>query len=108
VLSAADRALLEQGDVDPRIVLALGQLASQHTITVAGFPRGPGDVPGVRRRVEIGAVDGIRVPGDPTKTGVLLRYLSGLRAPYAPQALDARGAGVLVRFSANPTFVPAP
>jgi hypothetical protein len=108
VLGAADRTLLQRGAVDSRITLVLGQLASQHTVTVSGFPAGPGDVPGVRRRVVIGAVDGIRVPGDPSQTGVLLGYLSGLRSPYAPQALNANGAGVLVTFSANPTFVPSP
>jgi hypothetical protein len=108
VLRASDRKLLQQGAVDARIVLALGQLASQHTVTVSSFPTGAGDVPGILRRVVIGAVDTVRVPGDPTQTGVLLRYLSGLRAPYAPQSLNAGGAGVLVTFSANPTFVPSP
>ena len=108
VLRAADRDLLRRGVVDSRITLALGQLASMHTVTVTGFPAGEGDKAGVRRRMLIGAIDGVRVPGDATQTGVLLRYLSALQPPYAPQGLDARDEGVLASFSANPTFVPSP
>jgi hypothetical protein len=103
-----DRALLQGGEVDSRIAIVLGQLLSQHTVTIGGFPALAGDTGTVRRQAVISAIDGRPVPADADATGTVLRYLSSLRGDYATSTIDATDAGVLATFAPDPTFVPSP
>lgn len=98
VLGGADRARLRTGQVDQRVVVVLGQLLATHTVTVAGFPAVTGDPSSLRRQVLIGALDGHAVPADIQQTGIVLRYLSGLRGSFGTSSIDATPNGVLATF----------
>jgi hypothetical protein len=77
-VSAAARAALAAGDVDPRLLTALAALAAQHRVTIASFDDPSPGAPAVPLRgVEIG----------PAARGALRPLLSFLRAqrpPYLP------------------------
>jgi hypothetical protein len=104
---AADaRAELQAGEVDSRVAIVLGQLASVHRVTVAGFPALPADPAGPRRQVLISAVDGHPVPADAARSDLLHRYLAGLRGDFRTASIDATDAGVRATFAPDPTFVP--
>jgi hypothetical protein len=105
-LAGPARELLRAGDVDSRVSIVLGQLASGHRVTVLDFPAFAGEPGGPRRRVLISALDGHRVPADVERKAVLLRYLSGLRGDFATASIDETDAGVLATFAPDLTFVP--
>ncbi|RIX28299.1 hypothetical protein [Amnibacterium setariae] len=105
-VAGQDRARLLQGQVDTRIALVLAQFVTAHSITISGFGTVPGDDSGVRTAVTVSEIDGRRVPGDGTKTGVLLRFLSDLRGDFATRSIDATDDGITAVFAPDPDLVP--
>jgi hypothetical protein len=105
-VDAQDRARLLAGEVDIRIVLVLAQFATTHSVAVRDFGVASGDTSGVRTSMTIGSVDGRAVPSDGTKTGVVLRFLSGLHGQFATESIDANDEGITVRFTPRPDLVP--
>jgi hypothetical protein len=96
-LSADAKQLLEEGSVDRRISVVLGQLLSEHDLTVADFPAGdPRDA--FRRRVLVSEMDGEQLaPGGAPMT-TLSTYLSGLAGTFAVESVTVDAHGVLATF----------
>jgi hypothetical protein len=90
------RGLLEDGEVDRRILLVLGQLLSEHDLTVADFPQS-GDEP-VRRSLLVTEADGDALATGGASIPVLSAYLSGLTGDYAVETLAVDESGVLAVF----------
>lgn len=103
VLHAADRVLLQRGQVDQRVAVVVGQLLAAHAVTVAAFPMVPGDPADPRRQVLISGLDGHAIPEDIQRTGILLRYLSSLRGSFSTSRIDATPNGVLATFGVGST-----
>ena len=77
-VSAAARADLTAGDVDPRLLTALAALAAQHKVTIASFgDPSPGAPDAPLRGAEIG-------PAGRGTLRPLLSFLRAQRSPYLP------------------------
>ncbi|MEF2976791.1 hypothetical protein [Subtercola sp. YIM 133946] len=106
--------LLADGQVDARILLDLGLLLSDHTVTVADFPADDDGVSDPRSQVLITAVDGVELDADAQArvdgTALLLTF-SSLTAPTRVTVADE---GILAQFDGAepagllPTPAPAP
>lgn len=95
-VSAEARTLLEDGDVDRRILLVLGQLLADHDLTVADFPQS-GDED-IRRSLLVTEADGDALTTGGASIPVLSAYLSGLTGDYAVETLSVDESGVLAVF----------
>jgi hypothetical protein len=87
-LSDHARSALVNGNVDPRVAVAVVSVTGAHTLTVSDFPAGPGeaDTGAWRRAVVITKIDGRSVvPGSSTVKDVQA-LLAGQKAPYRPAA----------------------
>lgn len=77
-VSAAARADLTAGDVDPRLLTALAALAAQHQVTIASFgDRAPGTADTPLRGAELGTASRGAL-------GPMLSFLDAQRTPYLP------------------------
>jgi hypothetical protein len=88
-VSAAARPALANGEVDPRLLVALATLAHLHPLDIAGFGRpSPGASVGVPLRsadIAGGAPPG---SGHPVSLHNLMVILQAQRAPYLPSSLE--------------------
>ena len=90
--------LLSSGAVDRRIAVVLGQLLSEHDLTVAGFPAVEGEDPSIRRQLLVTAMDGSALRPGGASMSVLGSYLSGLTGTFAVDAVTVTSDGVLATF----------
>ncbi|GAA0956752.1 glycosyltransferase family 39 protein [Frigoribacterium faeni] len=94
-VSGVFRQALEDGRIDPRAVIVLGQLASTGAVTVADPQALPGESEGLFRQLVVTPADGQTVDG-------LAAWIEGLGATYAPESVTPVDDGLLVTFSALP------
>ncbi len=88
-VSAAARAALADGEVDPRLLVALATLAHLHPLDIAGFSRpSPGASVGVPLRSA--DIAGAAPPGSrhPASLHSLMVILQAQRSPYLPSSLE--------------------
>lgn len=90
--------LLASGSVDRRIAVVLGQLLSEHDLTVAGFPAVDGEDPTIRRQILVTAMDGSALRPGGASMSLLGSYLSGLTGTFAVDAVTVTSDGVLATF----------
>ena len=87
-VSAAARSALADGEVDPRLLVALATLAHLHPLDIAGFSR---PSPGASAGVPLRAADitGAAPPGSrqPVPLHSLMVILQAQRPPYLPSSL---------------------
>jgi hypothetical protein len=88
-VSAAARAALAEGEVDPRLLVTLAALAHLHPLGITGFGRpSPGASPGVPLRSAV--ITGATPPGSrhPVSLRGLMVILQAQRSPYLPSSLE--------------------
>jgi len=88
-VSAAARSALADGEVDPRLLVALATLAHLHPLDVTGFSRpSPGASVGVPLRSA--DIAGPAPPGSrhPVSLHSLMVILQAQRTPYLPSSLE--------------------
>jgi hypothetical protein len=88
-VSAAARAALADGEVDPRLLVTLAALAHLHPLDITGFGRpSPGASAGVPLRSAL--VTGATPPGSrhPVSLRSLMVILQAQRSPYLPSSLE--------------------
>ena len=88
-VSAAARSALADGEVDPRLLVALATLAHLHPLDIAGFSRpSPGASVGVPLRSA--DIAGAAAPGSrhPVSLRSLMVILQAQRSPYLPSSLE--------------------
>ena len=108
-VSEVARRLLADGSVDSRISIVLGQILSEHTLTVADFPVVGGDDPSVRRQLLATEMDGAVLATGGASMSSLTAYLSGLVGTFAVESVAVNGSGVLATFGlSSPTPSPTP
>jgi hypothetical protein len=92
-------AALQAGLVDPRLVLVLADLASPRRLAVEDFPVEPLEPPyALRRRVLLGAVDGLPAAGDPQS--LIRTWFAGQQSPFVPNSIEVRGEALLIGYPA--------
>uniref|UniRef100_UPI000478E31D hypothetical protein n=1 Tax=Arthrobacter sp. H41 TaxID=1312978 RepID=UPI000478E31D len=92
-------SLLEAGQVDARILAAIGQRASSDALTIAGFPPVHGEHGTMRRQVLFSASDGVALaPGSPAADD-LQQWLESLSGFFAVSSVTQTDDGVLATFS---------
>jgi len=88
-VSAAARSALANGEVDPRLLVALATLAHLHPLDIAGFSR---PSPGASTGVPLRSADiaGAAPPGSrhPVSLHSLMVILQAQRSPYLPSSLE--------------------
>jgi hypothetical protein len=88
-VSAAARSALADGEVDPRLLVALATLAHLHPLDIAGFSR---PSPGASTGVPLRSADiaGAAPPGSrhPASLHSLMVILQAQRSPYLPSSLE--------------------
>ncbi len=92
-------SLLEAGQIDARILAAIGQRASLNALTIASFPVVHGESGTMRRQVLFSASDGVALaPGSPAADD-LQRWLESLNGFFAVSSVTQTQDGVLATFS---------
>ena len=87
-VSAAARPALANGEVDPRLLVALAALAGLHPLDITGFGRpSPGASAGVPLRSAEIAGAAPPGPGAPVSLQGLMAILQAQRPPYLPSSL---------------------
>jgi hypothetical protein len=87
-VSAAARAALAGGEVDPRLLVVLAALAGLHPLDITGFGRpSPGASAGVPLRSADIAGAAPPGPGTPVSLPSLMTVLRAQRPPYRPSSL---------------------
>jgi hypothetical protein len=87
-VSAAARAALADGEVDPRLLVVLAALAGLHPLDITGFGRpSPGASAGVPLRSADIAGAAPPGPGTPVSLQSLMAILRAQRPPYRPSSL---------------------
>jgi len=94
-LGDSARSLLEEGAVDRRVLLVVGQLLTDRTLTVEDFPD-TGDA--VRRALLVTAADGDALGTGGASVPLLTAYLSGLSGAYEVESVSVDSDGVLAVF----------
>ncbi|THG28753.1 hypothetical protein [Naasia lichenicola] len=107
-VSEVARRLLADGSVDARISIVLGQILSEHTVTVADFPVVDDEDPSVRRQLLVTEMDGATLATGGASMSSLTAYLSGLTGSFAVQAVSVDASGVLATFSPDDGSTPSP
>ncbi len=108
-VSEVARRLLADGSVDARISIVLGQILSEHTLTVADFPVVGDEDPSVRRQLLVTEMDAATLATGGASMSSLTAYLSGLTGSFAVQAVSVDESGVLATFSpADGASTPSP
>ncbi|MBO0984798.1 hypothetical protein, partial [Rathayibacter sp. SD072] len=92
----AARALLEQGRVDARLLLLLGQQLASAPLSVADFPVGPNETDGVRHLLVLSGYNGAGVPADPTATTEATTWLGSQSGEFVPTSVESTPQGLLV------------
>ena len=92
----AARALLEQGRVDARLLLLLGQQLASAPLSVADFPVGPNETDGVRHLLVLSGYNGADVPADPTATAEATTWLGSQSGEFVPTSVESTPQGLLV------------
>ncbi|MFD1713894.1 hypothetical protein ACFSBZ_05365 [Amnibacterium flavum] len=99
------RRLLEDGSVDPRIMIVLAQLLTAHDLTVADFPAvddSPAAAGSVRRQLLVSEADGAALETGGGSIPALSAYLSGLSDEFAVESVSVDADGVLATFAPPP------
>ncbi|BDZ46616.1 hypothetical protein [Naasia aerilata] len=89
--------LLTSGEVDRRIAIVLGQLLSQHDVTVADFPALAGE-DGPRRQLFVTAMDGEQLGTQGASMTALTSFLAALTGTFAVDSVSVTDDGVLATF----------
>lgn len=89
--------LLNAGDVDRRISIVLGQLLSQHDVTVADFPAVKGE-DGPRRQLLVTDMDGEQLGTQGASMTALTSFLAALTGTFAVDSVSVTDDGVLATF----------
>ncbi|WP_049830292.1 glycosyltransferase family 39 protein [Arthrobacter sp. RIT-PI-e] len=97
-LSAEARAQLAAGQVDARIVVALGLRASMDSSITASFPARDGEDGSLRRQVLLSATDGTDLGEDTTRAAAVRSWFENLQPVLAPASVQETDDGVLVTF----------
>ncbi|WP_222265125.1 hypothetical protein [Modestobacter marinus] len=104
-------AVLDAGEVDPRLLTLLAGISSRFGLGLADLPPVPGEVPGMPvRQAVISSVGGSPVPADGAATAQLQAWLDAQREPFAPDRVARVDGGVLVtyRLVADPDGLVSP
>jgi hypothetical protein len=104
-VSDAARRLLEAGDVDPRLQMALIDLTARHVLSVADFPALPGDggTGTPRRTVALDAIDGDAIAPGGALVNEIREFLAVQKAPYRADLVRTGelGGATVLRVSFN-------
>jgi len=100
-VSEVARRLLADGSVDARISIVLGQILSEHTLTVADFPVVDDEDPTVRHQLLATEMDGAVLATGGASMTSLTAYLSGLTGSFAVESVAVDASGVLATFGPN-------
>ncbi|GAB3574734.1 hypothetical protein GCM10027406_05180 [Leifsonia lichenia] len=101
--AVAERTLLRDGRVDPRVNVMLGQLLAGQRVSVAAFPLPAGETAPASRRVLISAVDGASTLGRTAAATAVARAVSSASGMYKPADVRFTERGLLVEFSESTT-----
>lgn len=96
---AADLDRIAAGQVDMRILIALGQLLSTSTVSIGDFPIVPGEEDLVFRQLLVTSVDGESLVDGGGATAEAQRLETSLDGRFAAQSVDATEEGLLITFS---------
>ena len=104
IISDADRALLVDGLIDPRIAVVLAALAASGDVTVAGFPAIDGEDGQALRQVALTDMAGDPLVADGKLTTAAYALVGGLRDSFAPEDVAIDGDQLVLRypFSVDP------
>lgn len=97
-VSDADRGLLVEGRVDPRVVVVLAALAAQGDVTVAGFPVVDGEQERPTRQVAITDLGGTALVADGQATPEASDLIDGLLGRYAPLDVWVDAGSLVLRY----------
>lgn len=92
----AARALLEEGRVDSRLLLLLGQQLAFTPLSVADFPVGTNEVDGVRHRMILSGYNGAPLPADTAALQSATTWLGSQSGDFVPTTVAPTPAGLLV------------
>lgn len=97
-ISDANRALLTDGRVDPRVVVLLATLIADGGITVSDFPAVAGEQTGPLRQVSITKLGGERVAFDGELARDTRTVFENLTGPYAPDDVRVTDGAVTLEY----------
>ncbi len=101
-IAEEDSARLGAGQVDERIVVALGQLLSANDVAVTGFPIVPGEEGLAFRQVVVESIAGDPLVENGRATAAATEYIDELTGRYSPASVQAIDDGLLLTFSVIP------
>jgi hypothetical protein len=106
----AAEALLVGGRVDARLILVLGLVLSDHTLTIADFPQGDGSVTDLRNSVLITELDGSDLATSAQARVDATSLLLAFTSIAAPTRVTMTSDGVLALFDGlePPGLLPTP
>lgn len=100
--SSVNIAKLRAGQVDPRIALLIGQLATEGQVALERFPVIAGETGEPFRQVVLTSLDGHALTQGQRLTATGRAVLSTLGGPLAAQSTSVTSGGLLITFSIDP------
>lgn len=101
-LSSPERSMLESGQVDSRISLAIGTQLAVGPVVIGGFPMEPGEASAPRRQVIISTIDGAPAARGGSFTVATRNFISSLTGDYRPVTAAVSGNTLVLTYSSNP------
>lgn len=92
----AARTLLEEGRVDSRLLLLLGQQLAFTPLSVVDFPVGANEVDGVRHRMILSGYNGASLPADVAALQSATTWLGSQSGDFVPTSVESTPEGLLV------------